>query len=395
MGPDPGRAREQAKARALGDLALNARVTIQTALADVLGQSNGTTTQSLESRVNAYAQLASVRLDKEEFVLHHPRRGNITCRVGVRRAQYDEQVRRDLQQQKDTLLGLAHRARTEFNQGRIGNCFTSLNELLARRSDVFADLSLDIDAGEKGRSHTLWDWARSFQNDILRSLKLRCDKDPLYFDSRGRYSGPVRVQATWAGTRKASLSGFPLQARWAHRPTGPVEQSQTNGTGEATFTPVVDLFNKTSQWVVSPSGQESPSCRRSFHRRKSALLIVSGSSEKINRAIETDAFTRLQKWPWDIRLPTDDTDTADVSVILRLTAAVTKNPDGPVYRARVKAALEVQEAGKKKSAASTRTAEGFGATADQAVEDAVIKLLTQWGDWLDQNIILSLKFSFD
>jgi hypothetical protein len=286
---------------------------------------------------------------------------------------------------------LAHGARTEFNQGRIGKSFQILNDLLARRTDVFADIPFDA-TPEEIKSHPrqsgmgLWDWARSLQNDILRSVKLDCGKDPLYFDSRGRYSAPVRVQATWAGAQKANLSGFPLQARWAHRPTGPVEETQTNGTGEAAFAPVVDLFNKTSQWVISPSGQESPSCRRSFQRRKSALLTVSGSPENLRRAVETDALTRLQKRPWDIRLPTDDTDTADVSVILRLTAAVTKNPDGPVYRARVNAKVEVREPGKKGAPPSTRTAEGFGATADQAADDAANNLLSQWGDWLKVKI---------
>lgn len=395
LGSDPGRAREQAKARALGDLALNARVTVQAALADVLGQSNGTTSQSLESRVNAYAQLAPVRLDRQEFVLHSPQRNHITCRVGVRRAQYDEQVRRELQQQKDTLLSLARTALNEFNQGRIGHSFRTLNDLLTRRSDLFADLPFDGPPEKTKQSlrqsgselnSNFWDWARSLQNDILRSLKLRCDAAPMYFDSGGRYSGPVQVHATWTGSGKADLSGFPLQGRWAHRPTGPAEETETNQKGEAAFSPTVDLFNKKAAWVVSPVGQHNPSCRRTFQRRKSALLFVSGSSEKIRRAVETDALTRLQKWPWDIRVSSDETDTADVSVTLRLSAAVTKNPDGPVYQARVSVTIEVQESGKKKSSASTRTANGFGATADQAADDAANNLLSQWGDWLKVKI---------
>lgn len=395
MGSDPGRAREQAKARALGDLAINARVTVQTALADVLGQLNGTTTQSLESRVNAYAQLAPVRLDRQEFVLHSPQRNHITCRVGVRRAQYDEQVRRDLQQQKDTLLSLARTALNEFNQGRFGHSFRTLTDLLTRRTDVFADLPFDgppdeIKSHPRHSGKGLWDWARSLQNEILRLLKLHCDTAPVYFDSRGRYSGPVQVHATWTGAGKADLSGFPLQGRWAHRQTGPAEETETNQKGEAAFSPTVDLFNKNAEWVISPVGQHNPSCRRAFQRRKSALLFVSGSSEKFRRAVETDALTRFQKWPWDIRVSTDETDTANVSVTLRLSAAVTKNPDGPVYRARVSAVVEVQESGKKKSPASTRTAEGFGATADQAADDAANTLLSQWGDWLDQKVKISI-----
>jgi hypothetical protein len=90
--------------------------------------------------------------------------------------------------------------------------------------------------------------------------------------------------------------------------------------------------------------------------------------------------------PGTFAFPQTKTDTADVSVTLRLSAAVTKNPDGPVYQARVSVTIEVQESGKKKSSASTRTANGFGATADQAADDAANNLLSQWGDWLEVKI---------
>jgi hypothetical protein len=332
LGPDTGQAREQAKSRALGDLARNVRVTVRSAIIDVLGQTAGQGRQSLESKINTYAEIPATRLDREEFILNQPRRGQLTCRVAVNRARYDGQVRHDLMNKKNRAMEEARLAHSALNDGRLADAWNALASLQTRAAADFPNLSLDGDADGDGKTEDVLLWGRTRQRDLRGALKLACAPGPFIFGDDGRYPGEVTARLTWAGKGPVRLEGFPLRARWTHRPDSVAAQSFSDKGGEAPFAPTVDLFVESSFLQVELDGGDGGpdvACQSAFHRRRQAVVTVTADRNDVQTKITQETLARLKRLPWDVRseeeVPSKGSFT---TVALDVHTTVVRHPEG-------------------------------------------------------------------
>lgn len=393
LGTDLGKSREQAKIRALGDLAQNVRVTVRSALIDVLGQTAGQSSQSLESKINATAEIPSTRLDREEFYLNEPRRGQLTCRVAVHRARYDSEVRRDLMSKKNRALeeaSLAHRA---LQEGRLADAWRALAALQSRAAADFPNLPLEGDADGDGKPEDVLFWARTRQEEVRGSLKLTCSPGPFIFSADGRFVGQPAARLIWTGRSSARLEGFPLRAHWTHRPDSVVARSLSDKGGEAPFRPSVDLFIDASWLRIELDGKgggPEVACQIPFHRRRQALVEVRSDNADVEKKLAEESLARLQRLPWDVRTATEEEKTPGSASTISLSVPITvvRHPDGNIYRAtlRIHGTIYSGVTGKEVFSGQGPSSVAFGATSADAVTRAIAALLPQVGPWLDDRV---------
>lgn len=392
LGPDAGVAREQAKIRALGDLARNVRVTVRSAIIDVLGQTAGRPHQSLESKINTYAEIPATRIDREEFILNAPRRGQLTCRVAVNRARYDSDVRQDLITKKNQALEEAHLAHSALRDGRLADAWKVLENLQSRAATDFPNLPLEGDADNDGRDEDVLLWGRARQADLRRALKLTCSPGPFIFGNDGRYPGTPTARLAWTGPGSVRLEGFPLQARWTHRPDSVAAQSFSSKGGEAPFAPTVDLFVESSFLQVELDGGDGGpdvACQSAFHRRRQAVVTVKADRDDVQTKITQETLARLKRLPWDVRseeeVPSKGSFT---TVALDVHTTAVRHPEGEIYRATlvIQANIYAGFLGKEVFQGPGPTTMAFGATPADAVRQALKNVLPQLGPWLDEKV---------
>lgn len=393
LGADTGLAREQAKSRALGDLARNVRVTVRSAIIDVLGQTAGQTRQSLESKINTYAEIPATGLDREEFILNEPRRGQLTCRVAVHRARYDGEVRRDLLNKKNRALEEARLAHAAFRDGRLAEAWNALVSLENRAAADFPNLALDGDADGDGKTEDVLLWGRDRRRHIRGSLKIACSPGPFIFGNDGRYAGDVIAQLSWVGTGSVRLEGFPLRARWTHRPESVAAEIFADKKGAAAFHPTVDLFVESAFLQVEPAGGDGgpdAACRSPFHRRRQAVVAVRADRDGLQTKITEAAVARLKRFPWDVRADEEDLPPRGSTSRISLAAHsnVVRHPEGEIYRATlaIEAGIYSGFLGKEVFQGQGPTAVAFGATPAEAVRLGLENLLQQLGPWLDGKV---------
>lgn len=393
LGTDLGQAREQAKIRALGDLARNVRVSVRSALIDVLGQTAGQSRQSLESKINTYAEIPSTRLDREEFILNKPRRGQLTCRVGVNRARYDSDVRRDLLEKKNRALEEARLAHAALRDGRLADAWQALAALQLRAATDFPNLALEGDADEDGTTEDVLRWARTRQGDMRTSLKLACSLGPFIFDPEGRYEGTPTARLAWAGSGPARLEGLPFRAYWTHRPDSTIAESLSDKGGFAFFRPSVDLFLESSWLRMELDGKDGGpgvACQSPFHRRRQAVVVVRADREDVKDKVLEETLARLRRFPWDVR-PMGEEETAlgtPSKISISVHTSVVRHPEGDIYRATLKinATILPGISGKDVFRGEGPSSVAFGATPIDAVKRAIVSLLPQMGPWLDEKV---------
>ncbi len=392
LGPDAGVAREQAKIRALGDLARNVRVTVRSAIIDVLGQTAGRPHQSLESKINTYAEIPATRLDREEFILNAPRRGQLTCRVAVNRARYDSDVRQDLITKKNRALEEAHLAHSALRDGRLADAWKVLENLQSRAATDFPNLPLEGDADDDGRDEDVLFWGRARQADLRRALKLTCSPGPFIFGNDGRYPGTPTARLAWTGPGSVRLEGFPLQARWTHRPDSVAAQSFSSKGGEAPFQPAVDLFVESSVFQIELAGEGAGPegiCQIPFHRRRQAFVTVTADREDVKTKMEEEIITQLKRFPWDVQSVEETAPSGSpIRISFHVPATIVRHPDGDIYRATlaVQASIDSIYAGKNVFRGQGPTASAFGATPAEAVRQATNNIVPQLGPWLENKV---------
>ena len=392
VGADAGQAREQAKARALGDLARNVRVTVRTALIDVLGQSAGQTRQSLESRIDAYADIPPTRLDREEFIFNQPRRGQLACRVGVNRARFDADVRRDLLAKKKRALDDAERARSALKDGRLADALAALQSLQTRAAADFPGLPLDGDANADGKTVDVLRWAQIRRDELLESLKLACPPGPFIYGEDGRFPEPFAVRAAWSGPRPAALDGLPLRAVWTHRPDHAVERAVTDKEGIALLHPPVDVFVESAVLKITLDDEEggpSAACRSDFHRRRQAAVTVTADREDVRGPLSDEVLSRLKRLPWDVRTGDEGAERGrDSRIRLSARTRVVRHPDGEIHRAEVVIDADIYSgpAGKTVFHGEGPSAAAFGGTPTDAVQNAVKALIPKISPWLTEKV---------
>lgn len=392
LGADTGQAREQAKSRALGDLARNVRVTVRSAIIDVLGQTAGQTRQSLESKINTYAEIPATRLDREEFILNEPRRGQLTCRVAVNRARYDGEVRQDLMNKKNRALDEARLAHAALRDGRLADAWKSLETLHSRAAADFPNLALDGDADGDGKTEDVLLWGRSRQTDLRGALKLTCAPGPFIFGDDGRYPGEVTARIAWAGKGPVRLDGFPLRARWTHRPEVVAAEGFSDKGGECPLHPTVDLFVESSLLQVELDGEEAGvevACQSAFHRRRQAVLTVTADRNDVQTKITQETLARLKRLPWDVRTAEEVPSKGSfTTVALDVHTTAVRHPEGEIYRATlvIQANIYAGFLGKEVFQGPGPTTVAFGATPADAVRQALKNVLPQLGPWLEDKV---------
>jgi|GEM_PF-2632911 len=383
--PNPGKAREQAKARALGDLARNVHVSVQSTLLDVLGQSNDQPLQNIESRVNAQAEIFSTPLDKEEYLLHQPRRGQLTCRVAVDRVRYDARVRENLENKKNRVVDQIRGAQTALKTGRLAEALRALNEA-KKRADT--DLSggpvyLDIE----GTRREGMAWVTDRENEILSSLKITGAEDPVVFDERGTPHKTVPVQISWTGPQRAQRVGIPLVARWAHRPDHPVAQKTTDEQGRAVFSVRADPFLETAWLLIGFTNEHR--LRVEFHRRRTLGVFV-GGVDGVDKAVENRLMTCLKQFPWTVQKQSNDPQngTNDYQLIWSLRREQSKNPDGNIFRTKIQSTVKLwsQRDDRFLWEKPGPSAEGPGGNPSQADGMACGNLLPLIAPWTEKSI---------
>ncbi len=392
LGTDTGAAREQAKNRALGDLARNVRVTVRSAIIDVLGQTADRPHQSLETKINTYAEIPPTRLDREEFILNEPRRGQIICRVAVNRARYDSEVRRDLLTKKNRALEEGRLAHAALRTGRLSVAWNALVSLQARAAADFPNLPLEGDADGDGKTEDVLLWGRTRQRELLGSLKLTCSPGPFIFGADGRYAGKPTARLKWMGDGPVQLEGFPLRARWTHRPDFVVGQSFSSKGGDAPFAPAVDLFVESSNLRVELDGDDEGvpvACQIPFHRRRQAVVTVKSDRDDIKTRIETESIRRLKRLPWDVRTEEEaPADGSSTHVALDVHAAIVRHPEGDIFRATLAVSANIYSgfSGKEVFQGEGPTTVAFGATPADAARHALDNILPEFGPWLDEKV---------
>jgi hypothetical protein len=393
LGADLGQAREQAKIRALGDLARNVRVSVRSALIDVLGQTAGQARQSIESKINTYAEIPSTRLDREDFFLNEPRRGQLTCRVGVNRARYDGEVRRDLLEKKNRALEEARLAHAALRDGRLADAWHALATLQLQAATDFPNLPLEGDADGDGKTEDVLLWARTCQRNIRTSLEISCSPGPFIFSQGGRFEGTPTARLTWIGRGPGHVEGLPLRAYWTHRPDSVIAQSLSDKGGLAPFRPSVDLFVESSWLRMELDGDDGGpevACQSPFHRRRQAVLVVIADRKDVKEKILEESLARLRQFPWDVRtMEEEETPTGSESKIsLTVHTAVVRHPEGNIYRATlsVNATILSGISGKEVFSGEGPTSVAFGATPADAVKRAIAALLPQTGPWLNEKV---------
>lgn len=392
MGPDTGQSREQAKIRALGDLARNVRVTVRSTIKDVLGQNAGQTRQSLESKINTYAEIPSTRLDREEFILNEPRRGQLTCRVAVDRSRYDSEVRRDLLTKKNRALEESRLAHAALRDGRLATAWNALASLQTRASTDFPNLSLEGDADGDGVTEDVLLWGRSRQRELRGALKLTCSPGPFVFGDDGRYAGDVTAQLSWGGKGPARLEGIPLRARWTHRPNSVAAQSVSNKEGTALFSPTVDLFVESSFLQVDLDGEDggpAVACQSAFHRRRQAVVTVKADRDDVQTTITQDTLARLKRLPWEVHRNEEvPSNGSAIHIALDVHTTIVRHPEGDIYRATLVILADIYSGvlGKNVFQGQGPTTVAYGATPADAVHRALENVRPQLGTWLDGKV---------
>jgi hypothetical protein len=391
LGTDAGKAREQAKIRALGDLARNVRVSVRSVLIDVLGQTAGRPHQSLESTINATAEIPSTRLDREEFIMNQPRRGQLTCRVFVNRARYDADLRRDVLNKKNRALEDARRAHTALTGGRLADALNALDSFQDRAETDFPNLPIFGDADGDGRLEDVPAWARARKSFIRQSLTLTCAPGPFIFDADGRYSGTPTARVSWSGPGSVSLDGILLSARWTHRPDHVTEQRVTDRNGDAVFRPAADLFVESSLLQVGNLARDiDTACESAFHRRRQVRVSVEAERDDVRSPLAEATVSRLKRFPWDVVVLEEDgpAGAGGTKVELNARTTVVRHPDGDIHRAHIALHSLIHSGGSGKVVyrGEAPGAEGFGGTPADAVSLAMEALLQKLGPWLDEKV---------
>jgi hypothetical protein len=394
LGSDAGQAREKAKTRALGDLARNVRVSIRSTIIDVLGQSAGRPHESLESRIDTYANIPATRLDREEFLLHKPRRGLLICRVAVHRVRYDGEVHRDLMEKKNRALTEARRARTALNEGRLAEALQAIHSLQSRAATDFPGLTLEGVLDTPGKKEDVLGWALSQQDRIAGSLQLTCSPETIIFTADGRYDGPVTAHLFWTGPPGVNLDGISLQAQWTHRPQQVLSPGDTDKSGVALFSPVVDLFVEESTLEIGlrrNDGGPSVACQSDFHRRRSVVLAVRSDREEGRTLLSEFMENRLRRFPWNVRTETDGEKTplgSESLVSVEVQTTLSRHPDGAIHRSVIKSNGKIYSGSKGKWVFRGKgpSAKGFGATPADAVQVALEDFLGKLGPWMDSRV---------
>jgi hypothetical protein len=345
--------------------------------------------QSLESKINATAEIPPTRLDREEFLMNHPRRGQLTCRVAVNRARYDADVRRDLLNKKNRALEDARRAHSDLASGRLAEAMGALDALQTRADADFPNLPLEGDADGDGKTEDVLAWGRSQQGDIQKSLTLTCAPGQFIFDNSGRYAGTPAARVSWSGPGNVSLDGIPLRARWTHRPDHMADRGVTDKRGETVFHPSVDLFVESSflQVEIDRNGSDG-ACRSAFHRRRQAAVVVGSNREDVRVAIAEETMSRLKRFPWEVRLLEDEGAAGRTEITLNAQTTVVRHPDGDIHRAHIVLRATIHSGGTNKDVfrGEGPGAEGFGGTPGDAVRGALVTLNQKLGPWLDEKV---------
>ncbi|MBK8575203.1 MAG: hypothetical protein IPN90_05825 [Elusimicrobia bacterium] len=358
---------------------------------DVLGQTAGRPQQYLESKINATAEIPPTRLDREEFIMNQPRRGQLTCRVAVHRARYDGDVRRDLLNKKNRALEDARRAHTALEDGRLADALSALDSLQSRADADFPNLSLEGDADGDGKPEDVLVWARSRQGEIRNSLTLTCAPGPFIFGDDGRFAGAPTARLSWSGPGSVSLDGIPLRARWTHRPDHTADRKLTAKNGEVVFHPRVDLFVESSFLQVElDANSPITDCRSAFHRRRQALVFVGADREDVRVSLEQETVSRLKRFPWDVSLVNEEEISAGGGTTIRLDAhtKIVRYPEGDIHRAHIVFRATICSGGTGKSVfqGESPVLEGFGVSPADAVRVALETLKENFSPWLDEKV---------
>jgi hypothetical protein len=389
LGRDPGRAREHAKARALGDLARNVRVTVRSAMIDVLGESAGRTRRELESRVDAYAALPPTTLDREDYFLHHPARGQIACRVALNRARYDESVRRDLAVKTARVLDHARAAAGARRDGRPADALTELAALRERADTDLPGLPIQGDPTGTGRTVDVVAWARAEADAWSADAALDVSSGPYIHDARGRGAAPVDVRFRWRGAVNRRVDGLALQAVWSHRPGRPAGRATTDDQGRAVFTPAVDPFFDAAELAIGldPAvwGATRPALgRAAFHRRRSVRLDVRCDRADVARFMTEVLTGALKRLDWDVATAVDSTESGeDYEWRWEASVRTSKHPDAAIHSATIetRASLQRRRDGVTLVRGPGPSALGRGASPADALRAALEEGRARWAGW--------------